>query len=79
MLIPDPSQNPSFSIPDPGFKKITDPGSASKNLSNLTQKIVSKLLDLDFLPIPDHRVKKEPDSGSRFATLISFHVKKSKT
>jgi hypothetical protein len=62
-------------IPDPGIlifrsrvKKITDPGSASNSLSNLTQKIVSKLPDLDFLPIPDPRVKKVHDPGSRFAT-----------
>jgi hypothetical protein len=41
MFIPDPD----FSIPDPGSKSFPDPenGSASKNISILTQKIVSKL------------------------------------
>ncbi len=57
--------NPNFSIldPDPGsrVKKIPDPGSgcASKNLSILTQKIVSKLSEIrSWLFIPD------PDPGS---------------
>ncbi len=54
-----------------------DPGSASKNLSILTQKIASKLseiwsrlfipdLDPDFLPIPD------PDSQHRKQLFIFF-------
>jgi hypothetical protein len=68
-----------FSIPDPNF---LNPGSASKNLSILTYKLVSKLLeicfglfipdpDLTFYPsrIPDPGVKKAPDPGSGSATL----------
>jgi hypothetical protein len=71
-----------FSIPDPGVKKIPGSGtaSASKNLSILTQKCVSKLSeissgmfipdpDLDFLPIPDPEIKKTPDPGSGSAIL----------
>jgi hypothetical protein len=77
-------------IPDPNFfhhgsrvKKLPDPGSASasKNLSILTQNIVSKLSeilsgmfvpdpDFDFLPIPDPVVKKASDPGSGSATLL---------
>jgi hypothetical protein len=54
-----------------------DPGSASKNLSILTQKIVSKLFpdpDPDFLTswIPDPGGKKAPDSGSGTLVLL-FH------
>jgi hypothetical protein len=43
IFIPDPDQN----FFHPGFraKKLLDPGSVSKNLSILTQKIVSKLLE----------------------------------
>ncbi len=68
-------------IPDPGSEffpsriqgqKIPGSASASRNLSILTQKIVSKLSeiwsrmiipdpDLDFLHIPDPGVKKAPD------------------
>ncbi len=76
MFIPDPN----FSIPDPGsrVKKIPDPGfgSASHNVSILTQKIVSKFAeirfgmfipdpDLDLLPIPypGSRSQKVPDPG----------------
>jgi hypothetical protein len=51
---PDPnffysgSQIQIFSIPDPGFKffYISDSGSASNNLSILTQKSVSKLSEI---------------------------------
>jgi hypothetical protein len=63
-----------FSIPDSGSFSIPDPGSASKNLSILTQKIVSKLSEIQsglFIPdpdpdfyssqIPDPGVKKAPD------------------
>jgi hypothetical protein len=73
--------DPNFSIPDPGSKKIPDPGSgsASRDLSFLTQKIFlsSQKCDLgcssriripdpnlDFIPIPD------PVSGS--TTLMSI-------
>ncbi len=63
-----------FSIPAPGSKKI--PGSASKNLTILTQKMVSKLSeiwsgmfvtdpDLIFLPIPDPRSRSQKGTGSR--------------
>jgi hypothetical protein len=67
MLIPDTESEffPSR-IPDPGSKIFLDSASASKNLSILTQKFVSKLsyvhpgirildLDLNFLPFPDPR------------------------
>jgi hypothetical protein len=42
---------------------IPDPGTASKNLSIVTQKIISKLSEIEFLPIriPDPGVKKAPD------------------
>jgi hypothetical protein len=71
-----------FSIPDPGsrVKKIPDPGSgsASKNLSIVTQKnffqelgkIRIRIPDLDFLPIPDPGVKKAPGPGSGSAALL---------
>jgi hypothetical protein len=63
-------------IPDPIF---FHPGSTSKNLSILTQKLIFKLSEIwsawfipdpdpDFLPIPDPEVKKTPDPGS--ATLL---------
>jgi hypothetical protein len=69
------------SVEDPGFLSririfpIPEPGTASQNLSLLTQKWVSKLSeiwsglfipdpDLDFLPIPDPGVKKAPHPGS---------------
>jgi hypothetical protein len=44
MFIPDPF----FSIPDPGsrVKKIPDPRAGLKNLSILTQKVVSKLSEI---------------------------------
>ena len=65
-------------ILDPNF---FHPGSASTNLSILTQKMVSKIQEIwsglfipdpdpDFLPIPDPRVKKAPDPGSGSATLF---------
>jgi hypothetical protein len=40
--IPDPN----FSIPDPGSKRFPGSGSATKNLSILTQKIISKLSEI---------------------------------
>ncbi len=63
-----------INIPDKNFS-ISDPGSASKNLSILTQKIVSKLSerwsglfipdpDPDFLPIPDPGSRGQKGSGS---------------
>ncbi len=62
---------------------IPDPGSTSKNLSILTQKMVSKfsviwsgLFIPDFLHpfrIPDPGVKKAPDPGSGSATLVPTH------
>ena len=65
---------------------IPDPGSASKNLSILTQKwfLSSRKYDLgcssritdpdaDFLPIPDPGVKKAPDPGSGSATLLFYN------
>jgi hypothetical protein len=81
--------DPNFSIPDPTFihpgyqirnLSIPDPGSASKNLSILTQQIVSKLSKIwcglfipypgsRFLPIPDPGVKNAPDPGSGSATV----------
>jgi hypothetical protein len=45
MFIPGPESD-FFSIPDPGSKSDADPGSASKNLSILTQRIVSKLSEI---------------------------------
>ncbi len=74
-----------FSIPDPGYRveKIPDPGSgtASKNLSILTQKIVSKLLeilsrmfipdpDLDFFTHPGSRNQK--GTGSRIRNIANI-------
>ncbi len=63
---------------DPGSKTFPDPLSALKNLSILTQKIVSKLSEYDrgcscririliFLPsrIPDPGIKMAPNPGSR--------------
>jgi hypothetical protein len=83
LLVSGSSQIRIFSIPDPKFY-IPDLGSASKNLSILTQKIVSKLFGtiirvvypgsriLVFYPsrIPDPGVKKAPDPGSGSATLV---------
>ncbi len=70
--IPDPI----FSIPDPGsrVKKIPEPrsgsASASKNVSILTQNIVSKLSEIvSKIFIPDLGVNKAPDPGSGSATL----------
>ncbi len=52
---------------------IPAPGSASKNLSILTQKIVSKLSEMcSGLFIPDPGVKKAPDPGS--ATLSTIQL-----
>ncbi len=62
---------------------IPDSGSGSKNLSILTQKIVSKFSEIwsrliipdpdpDFLPIPDPGVKKAPGPGSVSATLVEM-------
>jgi hypothetical protein len=59
---------------------IPNPGSSSKNLSILTQKIVSKLSEIsprlfipdpDFLTTPDPGVKKAPDPGYGSATLAA--------
>ncbi len=78
-----------FSVADPGclsrirIFSIPDPGSASKNLSILSRKMVSKLSEIrsgffipnpdpDFSPIPDPGVKKAPDPGSGSATLLCF-------
>ncbi len=69
-----------FSIPDP---KFFHPGSTSKNLSILTQKIVLKLSEIwsglfipdpdpDFLRIPDPGVKKALDPWSGSATLQRY-------
>jgi hypothetical protein len=74
-----------FSIPEPNLS-IPDPGSASKNLSILTQKngfltlgnmirvvqTASRIRILTFYPsrIPDPGVKKAPDPGSGSATLV---------
>jgi hypothetical protein len=60
-------------IPDPNF---FHPGSASKNVSILSQKMVSKLseissgfflpdLDPDFLPVPDPGSKGQKGTGSQ--------------
>ncbi len=66
-------------VPDPNFFAIPDPGSASKNVSILTGKMVSKHLEIwsrvfhpgsgdpDFLPIPDPEFrgsKRNPDPRS---------------
>jgi hypothetical protein len=75
IFIPDPGSEffPSR-IPDPGSKRFPDPGSgsaaASRNLSILTQKTVSKLVWF-FYPsrIRDPGVEKAPDPGSGYATL----------
>jgi hypothetical protein len=73
-------------IPDPNS---FHPGSALKNLSIFSQKMVSKLSEISFglfipdsdpdsLPVPDPRVKKAPDPGSGFATQVAdlgcFHI-----
>jgi hypothetical protein len=63
------------------------PGSASKNLGNLTQKMVLnspnydpgcssriRIPDPDFLPIPDPGAKKAADPGSASATLKNRHL-----
>ncbi len=87
---PDPGPK---RFPDPGSKRFPDLGSgsasASKNLSILTQKIVSKLPeiwsgmffpdpDLDILPIPDPEVKQALDPGSwiRIRNTAADHWKK---
>ncbi len=86
-------------IPDPNFSHprsririfpIRDPGSATKNLSILTQKTVSKLSEISsgllipdpdfFYPsrIPDPGHKRAPDPGSGSATLadrnFTYHI-----
>ncbi len=56
-----------FSIPDPFFFH-RDPGSASKNWSILTQKMVSKFSEIWswlFIPDPDPDFLLIPDPGSR--------------
>ncbi len=63
-----------FSIPDSGSKFFhPGPGSARKNISNLTQKIVSKLSEIcSGLFIPD------PDPGFWFFTHPRFRIQGSK-
>ncbi len=61
---------------------IRDLGSASKKLSILTQKIISKLSydsrlfipDPDFLSIPDPGVKKGPDPGCRIRNTVGSRI-----
>jgi hypothetical protein len=66
----------------PAATSVADPWSASKNLSILIQKNVSKLSEIwsglfipdpdpDLLPIPDPGAKKAPDPGSGSATLAA--------
>jgi hypothetical protein len=77
--------DPNFLHPGSRVKKIPYPGSASKNFSILTQKIVSKLSEYDpgcssririliLYPsrIPDPGVKKTPDPGSGSAALTAL-------
>ncbi len=76
-----PSRIRIYSFPNPNF---FHPGSASKNLSILTQNIVSNLSEIwprvfvpdpdFFLPIPYPKVKKDPDPGS--ATLTTSYPNK---
>ncbi len=87
MFIPDHFFQPGsefFPIPDSNFFSIPNSGSASSNLINLTQKIVSKLSEIwsglfipdpVFLPIPDtgSRGQKGPGSATLPATL--YHGK----
>jgi hypothetical protein len=76
-----------FSIPDLESEffpsQIPDPGSASKNLSILTQKIgfyalgnmirvVNPGSGSCFFPIPDPGVKKAPNSGSATLPYVSL-------
>jgi hypothetical protein len=78
MFIPDPN----FFHPGSRVKMIPDPvsGSASKKLSILTQKTVSKLAEIwsrlfipdpdpDFLPIPD------PESRGEKGTLSRIRIR----
>jgi hypothetical protein len=83
MFIPDPASD--FFPSRIRIVSIPDPGSASKNLSILTQNngfyAVGNMIlvvhpgsripdpDPDFLPIPDPGVKKAPDPGSGSGTL----------
>ncbi len=62
--------DPKFSISDPKFFPPWIPGSASKNWSIFTQKIVFKLSEIwSGLFIPDPGVKKASDPGYGSATL----------
>jgi hypothetical protein len=82
-------ENIQHSVADPGcltrirIFSIPDTGSAAKNLSILTPKIVSKLSEIrsglftpdpdpDFLPIPDPGVKKAPDSALQQMKFFSL-------
>ncbi len=87
MFIPDPGSE-FFAIPDPGSdffhpgsqSRITDSGSASKNLGILTQKnrfrtlenmirsCLSQIRILFFFIHPGSRGQKAPDPGSGSAT-----------
>jgi hypothetical protein len=77
MFIPDPN----FCIPIPGsrVKTIPDPGSASKNLIFLTQKIVSKLSDLDFLLIPAPESRGQKGTESRIGIRNTAHSNENAT
>ncbi len=88
MFILDP--DPTYSIPDPGSRLLglqdLRSGSASKNLSILTQKTDSKFLKITsgmffpttgygFFSVPDPGVKKATDSGSRISNTEIQHRK----
>ncbi len=62
-----------FPIPDPGSKRFPDLGSASasKNLSILNQKIVSKLDSQKYDPGCSSRIR-IPDPGSRIQIFIFY-------
>jgi hypothetical protein len=77
MFVQDPGSEFFF---HPGYEFFPSRIRITKNLSILTQKIVSKLSEIwsglfpdpDFIPIPipDPGVKKAPDPGSWSATLV---------
>ncbi len=73
-------------IPDPNFFSIPDPGSTTKNLSNLTQKTVFQHSEIwswlftpdpDFLPIPDPRSRGQKGTGSRIRNTVTYHPMRS--